>query len=164
VSGTAIAELPARHSRQEEPSMRANGSKPQQLLLLLALLSGPGLLFTGASTAIGQSAASPASETSPLPPNNSGKNVRDRERGAVTPFTQSNNRSDVEITRKIRRALMEDKSLSTTARNVKVITVDGNVILRGPVKSKHEKAAIADKAVEIAGAGHVSNQLEIAGR
>jgi osmotically-inducible protein OsmY len=59
---------------------------------------------------------------------------------------------------------MEDKSLSTTARNVKVITVDGNVILRGPVKSKHEKAAIADKAVKIAGAGHVNNQLEIEGR
>ena len=72
-------------------------------------------------------------------------------RDAVTPFTQSNNRSDIEMTRKIRRALMGDKSLSTTARNVKVITVGGTVILRGPVKSEHEKAAITDKALQIAG-------------
>lgn len=59
---------------------------------------------------------------------------------------------------------MEDKSLSTTARNVKVVMVGGNVILRGPVKSAHEKSAIADKALQIAGTGHVNNQLKIAGR
>lgn len=68
------------------------------------------------------------------------------------------------MTREIRRALMRDKSLSTTAKNIKVITVSGTVILRGPVKSEHEKAAISDKALEIAGVGHVSDQLEIAGR
>jgi hyperosmotically inducible periplasmic protein len=68
------------------------------------------------------------------------------------------------MTRKIRRALMNDKTLSTTARNVKVITVGGTVILRGPVKSKHEKVTIADKALQIAGSGHVNDQLEMAGR
>ena len=141
--------------------MRAQRSRSGQLLLVLAFLTAPGLIFT--SSGFGQSAAPPGSETSSVPPNNSGKNVRDRGPGAVTPFTQSNNRSDVEITRKIRRALMKDKSLSTTARNVKVITVDGNVILRGPVKSEHEKMAIADKALAIAGSGHVNDQLEIAG-
>jgi osmotically-inducible protein OsmY len=59
---------------------------------------------------------------------------------------------------------MDDKSLSTTARNVKVVTVSGTVFLRGPVKSEHEKAAIADRAQQIAGPGHVIDQLEIAGR
>jgi hyperosmotically inducible protein len=144
--------------------MHAKRSTRRQLLLMLALLGAAGLFFTRASLVFAQSAASPASDTSSVSPDNSGKNVRDRDRGAITPFTQSNNHSDVEITRKIRRALMEDKSLSTTARNVKVITVDGNVILRGPVKSEHEKVAIADKALEIAGTGHVHNQLEIARR
>jgi osmotically-inducible protein OsmY len=59
---------------------------------------------------------------------------------------------------------MQDKTLSTTARNIKVITVGGNVVLRGPVKSAHEKAVIAHKALQIAGNGHVNDQLEIAGR
>ena len=90
--------------------------------------------------------------------------MRDRSRDAITPFTQSNDQSDVETTRKIRRALMHDKSLSTTARNVKVVTVSGTVYLRGPVKSEHEKVAIADKAQQIAGKGHVNDQLEVAAR
>jgi osmotically-inducible protein OsmY len=68
------------------------------------------------------------------------------------------------MTRRIRRALMHDKSLSTTARNIKITTVDGTVTLRGPVSSQHEKAAIAEKALRIAGNGHVNDQLEIAAR
>jgi hyperosmotically inducible periplasmic protein len=144
--------------------MHAKRSRAHHILLMLPLLSTPGLFFTGASSGFESTAASPASDTASVPPDNSGQNVRDRGPGAVTPFTQSHNRSDVEITREIRRALMKDKSLSITARNVKVITVDGNVILRGPVKSEHEKVAIADKALAIAGTGHVNDQLEIAGR
>jgi hyperosmotically inducible periplasmic protein len=97
-------------------------------------------------------------------PDNSERNVQDRSHDAITPFTQSNSQSDVETTRKIRRALMENKSLSMTARNVKVVTVGGTVFLRGPVKSEQEKTAIADKALQIAGPGHVNDQLEIAGR
>jgi len=90
--------------------------------------------------------------------------VRDRDSNSITPFSQSNKPADIEMTRQIRRALMADKSLSTTARNVKVITIDGTVTLRGPVNSEHEKAVVADKAVQIAGIGHVDDQLEIAGR
>jgi osmotically-inducible protein OsmY len=99
-----------------------------------------------------------------VPADNSGKNVRDKTPGAITPFTQSNKRSDVEITRKIRRALMKDKSLSMMAKNVKVITNDGTVTLRGPVKSEREKATIAGEAAKIAGQGNVTDLLEIAGR
>jgi osmotically-inducible protein OsmY len=99
-----------------------------------------------------------------VPPDNSGKNIRDRAPNAVTPFTQSNNRTDVEITRRIRRALVKDKSLSMMAKNVKVITNDGTVTLRGPVKSERERATIADYAGQIAGAGNVTDLLEVAGR
>jgi hyperosmotically inducible protein len=130
----------------------------------LTLLTASGIFLAGTGLAYDSSSSSQASEASSVAPDNSGRNVRDRDRGAITPFTQSNSHSDTEMTRKIRRALMKDKSLSTTARNVKVVTVDGTVILRGPVKSEHEKAAIADKAALIAGTGHVNDELEIANR
>lgn len=145
--------------------MHAKRAKMRPLLLTLALLTSPGVALAQNNSG---GASSPSNHTpsdaSKAAPDNSGRNVRDRSRDAITPFTQSNDRSDVETTRKIRRALMGDKSLSTTARNVKVVTVGGTVILRGPVKSEHEKAAIADKALQIAGTGHVNDQLEIAGR
>ncbi|MBV8807389.1 MAG: BON domain-containing protein [Acidobacteriaceae bacterium] len=140
--------------------MHPKRSKISGPLLVLALLTSPAI---ASSQSISDDSSS-SRRAGAYAPDNSGKNARDRSRDAVTPLTQSNNQSDIEITRKIRRALMQDKSLSTTARNVKVVTVGGTVILRGPVKSEHEKAAIADKALQIAGSGHVNDQLEIAGR
>jgi hyperosmotically inducible periplasmic protein len=139
--------------------------KVRPLLVMLALLTTPGLVFAEVNAGYDSSSSTRASsEALSVPPNNSGRNIRDRGGDAITPLSQSSNPSDVEVTRKIRRALMNDKTLSSTARNVKVITVGGTVILRGPVKSKHEKVAIADKALQIAGNGHVNDQLEIAGR
>jgi hyperosmotically inducible periplasmic protein len=144
--------------------MHIKRSRIRLFLAVLALLIASGIFFVQNSSAGDSSSSQSSSNVSSVAPDNSGKNVRDRSPGAVTPFTQSNNRSDVEMTRQIRRALMHDKSLSTTARNVKVITVGGTVTLRGPVKSEREKAAIADEALKIAGPGHVNDQLEIAGR
>jgi osmotically-inducible protein OsmY len=57
---------------------------------------------------------------------------------------------------------MDDKSLSTYAHNVKVIAQDGQVTLKGPVRSETEKKAIEAKAIDVAGAGHVTNQISIA--
>jgi osmotically-inducible protein OsmY len=139
-------------------------SKIRPFLLMVVLLATPGIFFASISSANDSSSSQVSSDTSSVPPENTGKNVRDRDSNSMTPFKQSNNPADVKITRQIRRALMEDKSLSTNARNVKVITIDGTVTLRGPVNSEHEKMAIADKAQRIAGAGHVNDQLEIAGR
>jgi hyperosmotically inducible periplasmic protein len=145
--------------------MHAKRPKMRPLLVTLALLTTPGLFFAEVSAGYDSASSNRvSSDALSVPADDSGRNVRDRGSDAVTPFSQSNNQSDVEITRKIRRALMKDKSLSFTAKNVKVITIDGTVILRGPVKSEHEKAVITDKALQIAGAGHVNNQLEIAGR
>jgi hyperosmotically inducible periplasmic protein len=95
-------------------------------------------------------------------PDNTKTNKQDRAKGAATADQQKENASDREITQKIRQALMADKSLSTYAHNVKVIAQDGQVTLKGPVRSENEKKIIEAKAIEVAGAGHVSNQITIA--
>jgi hyperosmotically inducible protein len=96
------------------------------------------------------------------PADNSGKNVRDRNDAAVTTGDQSNTQSDLNITQEIRKAVMADKELSTNAHNVKIITADGVVTLRGPVKISAEKANIGAKAAHVAGVTRVDNQIEIA--
>ena len=93
---------------------------------------------------------------------NSGKNVRDRDDATKTAGDQSENEADRTITQEIRRAVTSDDTLSTNAKNIKIITNDGTVTLRGPVKSEKEKADIANKAKQIAGVKKVDNLLEIA--
>lgn len=75
---------------------------------------------------------------------------------------QKMNPADRAITQKIRKAIHEDKSLSTYAHNIKIITQDGKVTLRGPVRSEDEKSNLQAKAAEIAGQDNVTNQLEVA--
>ena len=97
-----------------------------------------------------------------LPADNTKVNKRDRAKEAATADQQKENSSDRDLTQKIRRALMDDKTLSTYAHNVKVIAQDGQVTLKGPVRTEDEKRAVEAKATEVAGAGHVTNQLSIA--
>lgn len=87
---------------------------------------------------------------------------KDRTTGQVTADQQKMNKADRELTQKIRKAVVSDKSLSVTAHNVKIISQDGMVTLRGNVKTDEEKKAIEQKATEIAGAGKVSNELTVA--
>jgi hyperosmotically inducible protein len=105
-------------------------------------------------TSVGLGAQTPADNTK--------VNTRDRAKGAVTADQQKDNASDRDLTQKIRRALVQDKSLSTYAHNVKVIAQSGTVTLKGPVRSTEEKQSVESKAVEVAGAGHVVNQLSVA--
>jgi hyperosmotically inducible periplasmic protein len=104
-----------------------------------------------------------AQTPSPTAPDNSGINVRDRSNDAVTAGEQSNSKQDLKLTAKIRRAIVKDKSLSTMAHNVKIVSLNGAVTLRGPVKSDEEKATIDAKAQAIAGTEKVDNQLEVTG-
>lgn len=106
----------------------------------------------------------PASRAADYPADNSGKNVRDRQDNARTPGDQSNSKSDMAITQEVRKAVVADKALSTNAHNVKIITKNGVVTLRGPVKSPEEKDTIAATAKQVAGVKNVDNQLEIASR
>jgi hyperosmotically inducible periplasmic protein len=95
-------------------------------------------------------------------PDNSGRNVRDRDDQNKTTGDQSENEADRTISQNIRRAVTADDSLSTNAKNVKIITNNGTVTLRGPVKSEKEKAEIEAKAKQVAGVKSVDNQLEVA--
>jgi hyperosmotically inducible periplasmic protein len=82
---------------------------------------------------------------------NTKKNERDRSAETKTSGDQSNSREDVEVTAAVRRAVVGDHSLSMTAKNVKIITANGIITLRGPVKSDAEKAKIAQLAQSAAG-------------
>jgi len=81
---------------------------------------------------------------------------------AVTAQKQSNAKSDTELTKRIRKTIVEDKSLSTYAHNVKVVTRGGQVTLKGPVRSEQEKAAILQKTKEVAGDSNIKDEITIA--
>jgi len=96
-------------------------------------------------------------------PDNTKTNKRDAKTSTpVTAGQQNNSKADTALTQKIRKAIMADKSLSTYAHNVKVITVNGDVTLRGPVRTEDEKTAVQRLAEAEAGTTHVMNHLEIA--
>lgn len=109
-----------------------------------------------------------AQTTPPIPtataPDNSGINTRDRASNAMTAGEQSGAKSDLRLTAQIRRAIVKDKLLSMMAHNVKIISVNGQVTLRGPVKTEQEKTTVGSKAQAIAGTDRVDNRLEVAGR
>jgi osmotically-inducible protein OsmY len=105
---------------------------------------------------------SASGQTAQTPPDNSKVNTRDRAKGEVTADQQKETAADRELTRKIRSALVQDKTLSSYAHNVKVITQGGQVTLKGPVRSEDEKRVVETKATEVAGAGHVSNEMSVA--
>jgi osmotically-inducible protein OsmY len=91
---------------------------------------------------------------------NTARNVRDRG-PTMTPGEQSETEADRTMTQKIRQALMDDDSLSTNAKNVKIMTVNGVVTLRGPVNSERERNEIGKKAKAVNGVKTVDNQIEI---
>jgi hyperosmotically inducible protein len=117
-------------------------------LLGLCLLSGPPL-------------AKASQQQTPPAADNTKTNQRDNDKNSPTADQQKMNPQDRAITQKIRAAIHDDKSLSTYAHNVKIISQDGKVTLRGPVRSQDEKANIAAKALIVAGDGNVDNQLEV---
>ena len=106
-------------------------------------------------------AAGPALAADPPNADNSARNVRDRDDKTLTPMDQGGSEADRDLTAAIRRAIVADDALSTDAHNVKIITQDQVVTLRGPVKSAAEKAAVAAKAQQAKGVKRVDNQLEV---
>ena len=94
-------------------------------------------------------------------PDNTKVNKRDRSASESTSDQAKNNTPDREIMQKIRKSLMEDKSLSTYAHNVKIIAQNGKVTLKGPVRSETEKQTVEEKATAIAGSGNVTDEISI---
>ena len=91
---------------------------------------------------------------------NTGMNKRDRDDRTVTPMNQSNNKEDLEITQAIRKSLMKQE-LSTNAKNIKVITQNGDVTLRGPVNNKAELEKVTQLAKAVPGIKNLKNELEV---
>jgi osmotically-inducible protein OsmY len=104
-----------------------------------------------------------AATTNAPPPraDNTANNTSDQNTGAPTPMDQSQDPEDIRITAEIRRAIMEDDTMSMNAQNCKIITANGVVTLRGVVASEQERAAIGARAQQIAGVLRVDNQLAI---
>jgi len=92
---------------------------------------------------------------------NTSVNQRDQNANEPTADQQKDNRSDRGITQQIRKAIMNDKSLSTYAHNVKIVTQNGQVTLKGPVRSDEEKRTVEAKAAEVAGDSNVISKLDI---
>ena len=102
----------------------------------------------------------PSVVSEPVDRTNTGVNVRDRDSAATTPFDQKENKADIAVTADIRKQVVDSK-LSVTAQNVKIVTQDGKVTLRGPVKTAAEKSRIEEIARAVAGDKNVNNQLEV---
>lgn len=117
------------------------------------------LAFAGA---FGHGSLARAQDPQQPAPDNTKTNERDRDKSAATADKQKMNAEDRELTRKIRKAITGDKSLSTYAHNVKIITRDGKVTLKGPVRSFEEQSAVLAKAREVAGEGNVTDEMEVA--
>jgi hyperosmotically inducible periplasmic protein len=95
-------------------------------------------------------------------PDNTAVNKRDRDRSEPTADQQKSNVSDRDLTKRIRQSIVGDKSLSTYAHNVKVISQNGVVTLKGPVRSEEEKRAIESKAMDVVGSGgKVNNEMSV---
>jgi hyperosmotically inducible periplasmic protein len=103
----------------------------------------------------------PAQSTDTRKPDNTAKNKGDQTPGAVTADHQKTNAADRDLTAKIRRAIIANKSLSMYAHNVKIVSQNGIVTLKGPVRSDGEVSSIMANAVEIAGGDNVVNQLTV---
>ena len=135
-------------------------------LLLVAAMAG----CTQSSSA--PSARAPAERVTPAASDRADRNApaadntavnrRDVEARTKTPIDQKENQADVNLTAKIRRQVLDVQDLSIDARNAKIITADGKVTLRGPVKSTEERDTLDRIAREAAGEGNVDNQLEVA--
>ena len=104
-----------------------------------------------------------ATDNEKAKPDNTATNERDRSGETKTSGDQSNNSADLKITQAIRRALMKDRELSTTAKNIKVVTANGQVTLRGPVKTAQEKAKVDQIARSAAGGAQINDQLDVKG-
>ena len=128
--------------------------RTRTLLFSTSVLVGSFLVPFGASFA--QTDANKAADNTAI-------NQRDTGHQTLTPIDQSNKPADLKMTQEIRRAIVKDE-VSTDAKNIKIITIDGAVTLRGPVKTDQEKADIAAKAAQLAGDSNVHNELEVAGR
>jgi hyperosmotically inducible periplasmic protein len=127
--------------------------KPIALTCLVAAL-----VSSWSGGAMAQAGDTAAQSSRAVAPDNTKSNAQDRSR---TADDQKNNSSDVEITQKIRRSVMDDKSLSTYAHNAKIVAENGTVTLNGVVKTSGEKSTLEQMAARVVGGDRVINNLKV---
>jgi len=103
----------------------------------------------------------PTKQTNPPASDNTKTNQRDRNSNEPTADNAKNATNDRDIMQKIRKSVMDDKSLSTYAHNVKIISQNGKVTLKGPVRTSDEKDKIEKLATDVAGAGNVTDEITV---
>lgn len=116
------------------------------------------------AAALGSVACNKGAEKRPVAADNTQKNERDRSGDTLTPGDQGESEADRDITAKIRRDVVGDQQLGMTAKNVKIITRDSVVTLRGAVSTAEERALIESYAKRASGVRSVDDQLEIASK
>ena len=104
------------------------------------------------------------SASADVPADNTGKNERDRQAEALTPTDQGESEADRSITQQARQGVVKADEVSVSGKNVKIITNDGVVTLRGPVESAREKKEIANIVKHVEGVKRIDNQLEVASK
>ena len=98
-----------------------------------------------------------AQNTCKMQPDNSAANKNQ----STTADNQTNAKADRMTTAQVRRAIMHDKDLSTYGHNVKIIVSDGNVTLKGPVKTDDEKSKVAADAASVVSPDRITNQVTV---
>ena len=126
-----------------------------------ALVVTVGLLQCAVPLAYSQSKEGGTDRQTQTAPDNTRVNKADRNGAQPTAQNQSNAKSDRDLAAAVRKAITQDKSLSTYAHNVKVVVRDGAVTLRGPVRSGDEKTKVAELARQTAGSEKIDDQMSI---
>ncbi len=127
------------------------------LLLAMFTLTGSLIMMTGSVRAEQNTAIHLAADSAL---ENTEINVRDQNNATLTPEDQLESEGDINITAAIRQAVVKNESLSVNAHNIKIITRNGVVTLRGPVESEAEKMKLQDIAKQTPGVTQVNNELE----
>jgi hyperosmotically inducible periplasmic protein len=140
--------------------MKKDESMKRMISLAFVLLAAA--CEKGSSNGSTASQAEPARDQAGVPADNTGKNERDRQPAALTSGDQGGSEADRTVTQKVRQGVSGNDALSVNGKNVKIITLDGVVTLRGPVKTDKERAEIASIAKSVDGVKSVDNQLEVA--
>jgi len=161
--GLLVALMVGCETSTTKPTANSNSSKTGTTASGTNTNSGTNTA-SGTNSITGANTGTSSNTNDEAAPDNTGVNKRDRHTAAKTPIDQNENKPDVDRTADIRKRVLNRENMSVNARNVKIITADGKVTLRGPVDSQEEKDIIEGIAQEVAGKENVDNQIEVAAK
>jgi hyperosmotically inducible protein len=153
----AGSRIPVWHQQNQPMEENRRASMRNMRMLGIAVLTGASAMMSFGALAQ-DNAAAPVTSASA---DNTKVNERDKSPDTVKPTDQPNNSVDIQLAAAVRQAIVNDKALSTTAHNVKLIAANGVVTLRGPVTSQGEKEKVGQCVAGVTGVAKVDNQLDV---